>query len=111
MTTQNQPAISPEALMDAYQALKTQADTIKAQMDQIKTQLGELLPDGGTVGDHKVTHQRGRVSWTKVAKAYPETDFPQLYQTVTQLDQKTAEAQIAPAMLDDYRGEGTVVIR
>lgn len=102
---------TPEALMDAYQALKTQRDTITEQMDRIKTLLVEALPDGGKVGDHKISIVRGRVNWGRVAKAYPETDFPQLYKQQTILDQKQAEQLIAPAQLDEYRTQATVSIR
>lgn len=97
--------------MDAYQALKAQADTIKEQMDQIKAQLAEALPEGGRVGDHKVSIIRGRVSWPKVAKAYPMNDFPQIYRQEVVLDQKKAERLIAPAQLDEYRGAPSVTIR
>ena len=98
-------------LMDAYQTLKAQADTIKEQMDQIKAQLAEALPEGGRIGDHKVSIIRGRVSWQKVAKAFPEDDFPQIYRQEVVLDQKRAEQLIAPAQLDEYRGAPSVSIR
>ena len=97
--------------MDAYQTLKTQADTIKEQMDQIKKQLAEALPEGGTIGDHKVSIVRGRVSWPRVTKAYPMNDFPQIYRQEIVLDQKKAEQLIAPAQLDEYRGTPSVSIR
>lgn len=102
---------STQDLMDAYQTLKAQADTIKEQMDQIKAKLAEALPEGGTVGDHKVSIVRGRVSWPRIAKAYPEGDFPQLYRQEVVLDQKKAEQLIAPAQLDQYRGQASVSIR
>ena len=102
---------STQDLMNAYQTLKAQADTIKEQMDQIKTQLAEALPEGGTIGDHKVSIVRGRVSWPKIAKAYPADDFPQIYRQEIVLDQKKAEQLIAPAQLDEYRGTPSVSIR
>lgn len=102
---------STQELMDAYQTLKAQADTIKEQMDQIKAQLAEALPEGGTVGDHKVSIVRGRVSWPRIAKAYPADAFPQLYKQEVVIDPKTAERLIAPAQLDEYRGAPSVSIR
>ena len=102
---------STQELMDAYQTLKAQSEAIKEQMDRIKTQLAEALPEGGTIGDHKVSIVRGRVSWPKVTKAYPENDFPQIYRQEIVLDQKRAEQLIAPAQLDEYRGTPSVSIR
>lgn len=102
---------TPATLMRTYLELKDQADTIKTAMDQIKTQLAAALPDGGEIDGHKVTMVRGRINWARVRTAYPETDFPQLYRQETVLDQAQAEQLIAPAQLDQYRGQATVTIR
>lgn len=106
MTTQNL-----EALMDEYQDLKDETARAKTRMDEIKALLGEHLPEGGRVGDHKVSVVRGRVSWPRVAKAYPMNDFPQLYKQEISIDTKKAELLIAPAQLDEYRGAPSVSIR
>ena len=106
MTTQNL-----EALMAEYQDLKDQTARAKTRMDEIKALLGEHLPEGGTIGDHKVSIVRGRASWPKVAKAYPMNDFPQLYRQEIVLDQDKAQIMIAPAQLDEYRGAPSVSIR
>ena len=103
--------IELQELMSEYQTLKFSAAKIKTRMDQIKTMLGDAMPDGGTIGDHKVSIVRGRVNWARVTKAYPVQDFPQLYRQELALDQKKAEALIAPAQLDEYRGKATVSIR
>ncbi|WHU57075.1 hypothetical protein [Trueperella pyogenes] len=97
--------------MSEYQTLKFSAAKIKTRMDQIKTLLGDAMPDGGTIGDHKISIVRGRINWARVAKAYPAQDHPQLYKQEISLDQKKAEALIAPAQLDEYRGEPSVSIR
>lgn len=100
-----------QELMSEYQTLKFSAAKIKTRMDQIKTLLGDAMPDGGTIGDHKISIVRGRINWARVAKAYPAQDHPQLYKQEISLDQKKAEAMIAPAQLDEYRGEPSVSIR
>lgn len=100
-----------QELMSEYQTLKFSAAKIKARMDQIKTMLGDAMPDGGTIDDHKISIVRGRINWARVAKAYPAQDFPQLYKQELTLDQKKAEALIAPAQLDEYRAEPSVSIR
>ena len=101
----------PTALMAEYHQLKEAADQIKNRMGQIKDQLAAAYPDGGTVGDHKISIVRGRINWARVAKAFPAQDFPQLYKQQIALDQKKAEALIAPAQLDEYRAEPSVSIR
>ncbi|WP_406712192.1 hypothetical protein [Trueperella pyogenes] len=103
--------INPAALMAEYHNLKEEADQIKARMGQIKDHLAAAYPDGAEVGGHKVSIVRGRINWARVAKAYPVNDFPQLYKQELALDQKKAEALIAPAQLDEYRGEPSVSIR
>ncbi|MEW6917982.1 hypothetical protein V3M78_06720 [Trueperella pyogenes] len=103
--------IDPAHLMAEYHQLKEAASQIKKRMDEIKTLLGDAYPDGGTIGDHKISIVRGRINWARVAKAYPVNDFPQLYKQEISLDQKKAEAQIAPAQLDEYRANPTVSIR
>ena len=102
---------TPAELLSTYLKLKDQADTIKTAMDQIKTQLAAALPDGGEIDGHKVTMARGRINWNRVRTAYPVNDFPQLYRQEIVLDQKKAEALIAPAQLDEYRGAPSVSIR
>lgn len=102
---------TPEQLMATYLELKAQADAIKTAMDTVKAQLAAAYPDGGTVGDHKISIVRGRINWARVAKAFPAQDFPQLYKQQIALDQKKAEALIAPAQLDEYRAEPSVSIR
>lgn len=106
MTTQ-----TPEQLMATYLELKAQADAIKTAMDTVKAQLAQALPDGGEIDGHKVTMVRGRINWNHVRKAYPVADFPQLYRQEIVLDQDKAQAMIAPAQLDEYRGKATVSIR
>lgn len=103
--------INPAALMAEYHNLKEEADQIKARMGQIKDHLAAAYPDGGTIDDHKISIVRGRINWTRVAKAYPVFEFPELYKQEVILDQKKAEALIAPAQLDEYRGEPSVSIR
>lgn len=102
---------TPATLMRTYLELKAQADAIKTAMDQVKAQLAQALPDGGEIDGHKVTMVRGRINWNTVRKAYPVADFPQLYRQEIVLDQDKAQAMIAPAQLDQYRGKATVSIR
>ncbi|MEW6943604.1 hypothetical protein V3M81_08950 [Trueperella pyogenes] len=100
-----------ETLMAEYHQLKEHADVIKTRMAEIKTLLAAAYPDGAEVGGHKVSIVRGRINWARVAKAYPAQDFRQLYKQELALDQKKAEALIAPAQLDEYRAEPSVSIR
>lgn len=101
--------MNPSKLMSAYLALKEQRDLIDQQMVQIKTQLGQALPTGGKIDGHTITHQKGRIAWSKVEQAFPHADFPQLYSQA--FNTKLAEKEIAPAVLDQYRGAGSVTIR
>lgn len=96
-------------------ALLTQRATLKAEQarltDAIKAidaAIKDAHPDAGTYGDSKIVWQKGRISWKKVETDFPKTEFPQLY---TSFNSKEAENQIAPAILAQYRGEETLMIK
>lgn len=111
MTTPDHNTQPATRLMARYQHLKETIAQYKTEMDNIKTQLAHTFPQGGEIDGHKISITRGRVSWPKAAKAFPMTDFPQLYRQEIVIDQEKAQAQIAPATLDQYRTESTVSIR
>lgn len=104
--------INIEQLVNTLLTLQTQEKQISEQINTIKLLISEQLPNGGTVGNHKitVTHPQ-RIDWTKIVKAYPPEKYAHLYE----LKPSTVRFKeaLAPATLNQYKttGKQTVTVR
>lgn len=116
----NQPRKSDEIakrLIERRASLKADAEYIAGEVEAIDGQLIELL--GGQVGSHDVDgtkveiREYARTDYKALEAAYPAAAYPQLYATVTALDQDAVKKQFAPAALDGFkvRGKKSVVIK
>lgn len=97
-------------LLDQYFALKRQADAALEQMNVIKEKLVTELPDGGEIGDHKVTVTRaGRIDEKKFQASMPADQFPGLYKVVP--DTTAVRKKIAPEKLEPFLTYGKPSVR
>lgn len=95
-----------DIVVDEYLALKTEIDTRNSRLKELRDQILTTLPDGGTVGDHKVTVSRPKsVDWAKVEASFPADVYPQIYGQA--LDRDAVKNFVAPAVLNDYTTEGS----
>lgn len=113
MTTDD-PTLAPDVrakiLADEYTRLADQADHIKQRQDQIKALLAELLPEGGHVGDYKVTVTRPRRLDPKaIEKAFPVTQRPELYRPA--INTTAVRKHIAEVDLEQFMVEGAPVVK
>jgi hypothetical protein len=104
-------------IVDRRATLKADAEFIAGEIEALDGQLIELL--GGQVGTHDVAgtkveiREYSRTDYKALEAEYPAGEYPQLYATVTSLDQDAVKKQFAPAALDAFkvRGKKSVVIK
>lgn len=117
--THAQPTKSDEIakrIVDRRATLKADAEFIAGEIEALDGQLIELL---GEVGTHDVAgtkveiREYSRTDYKALESKYPAAEYPQLYATVTSLDQDAVKKQFAPAALDAFkvRGKKSVVIK
>lgn len=118
--THAQPSKSDEIakrIVDRRATLKADAEFIAGEIEALDGQLIELL--GGQVGTHEIAgtkveiREYSRTDYKALEAKYPAAEYPQLYATVTSLDQDAVKKQFAPAALDAFkvRGKKSVVIK
>jgi hypothetical protein len=110
-------AVILKRLVDRRATLKADAEYIAGEIEALDGQVIELL--GGQVGTHDVDgtkveiREYSRTDYKALEAKYPAAEYPQLYTTVTALDQGVVKKQFAPAALDEFKvtGKKSVVIK
>ncbi|RTE49620.1 hypothetical protein [Actinobaculum sp. 352] len=99
-----------ETLMRTYLALDEQAQAIEEQKASIKTRLADLYPQGcpDIAGKRLVVTTPRRIAWDKVAKDFPASTHPELYEQA--FNQRAAKRLFSEAALDAYRMPGKVTV-
>lgn len=109
--TPEEQLIRDEQLVLEAVKLQAEAEAIKERIDTIKAML-VASHGGGTheIGAHKVQIREGvrRLSSTRLTKAYPADQFPQLYKSA--IDTNAVKANFAPVALEDFYDVGSPVV-
>lgn len=105
MSTQN-----IEHLIRARLTIDEQIDQLNAEREQINHAILDALPEGGQVGETKVTVTTPRRLDTRaLAAAYPVAGHPALYKAT--LDTKAVRKHIAEVVLDGFMVDGKPSVR
>lgn len=94
-----------DPIIEEYVALKADTDAGTKRLKELREQILTHLPDGGPVGNHKVTVSRPRtVDWKKVEASFPAEAYPQIWKA---LDRDAVKQFVAPAVLEDFMVESS----
>ncbi|MFD2839355.1 hypothetical protein ACFSYH_02055 [Populibacterium corticicola] len=107
----SEATIRREQLVREAVKLQAEQEAIKERLDTIKTILVTDLGSGThEVGEHKVQVREGtrRLSSTRLTKAYPADQYPQLYKTA--IDTAAVKANFAPVALEDFYDVGAATV-
>jgi hypothetical protein len=95
---------------------KADAEYIAEQIERLDAVILDRLVDVGThdVDGMKVEiREYSRTDYKALEERFPAEAYPQLYATVTSLDQGAVKKEFAPAALDEFkvRGKKSVVVK